>query len=81
MRKRILTGVLGILLAFGVGYAAYGQNQEYIDKLKESEKHIAFLKKVEDAIKTIEKEREVKKELKIIDITDLLTSTALPLGT
>lgn len=73
MHRRILTGVLCAVLAFGVGYVAYGQSQEYIDKLKDSEKHIAFLKKIEDAIETIEKERELKKELRIIDVTDLLT--------
>ncbi len=72
MRKRIITGVLCALLALGLAYAAYGQSKEYIDKLRESEKHIAFLKKIEDAIGKIEQDREVEREFKIIDITDLL---------
>jgi hypothetical protein len=73
MCRRILAGVLCAALALGAGYVAYGQSQEYIDKLKESEKYIAFLEKVQNTIKTIEKDREVKKELRIIDVTDLLT--------
>ncbi len=72
MRKGILIVTLCVVSAFALVYAAYGQSQEYIDKLKESERHIALLKKVDDAIATIEKDRKPQSQLKFIDITDLM---------
>ena len=72
MRKAILILCLCAVSAVALGYAAYGQSKEIIDKLKESEKHEKLLEKINDAIKTIESERKVEKELRIFEVSDLL---------
>lgn len=72
MRKWVLTIILCAVSAFALVYAAHGQSKEHVNKLKQSETYIKLLKKVEDAIETIEKDRKLPRKLKILDITDLL---------
>jgi hypothetical protein len=72
MKRKLI--IFGIFLAgvLSVVIAAYGQSQKYIDRLKEADKHIAFLKKVEEAIEIIEKDREKPVSLEFIDVSNLI---------
>lgn len=71
MRKVILIVTLCAVLAFAAAYAAYGQSREYIDKLKQAEEHIALLEKINEAVKSIEKDLKPESKMRIFDITDL----------
>lgn len=72
MRKPVLIVFLACALAFLLVYVAYAQSKEVIDKLKESERHLELLKKVDDAIAAIGIDRKLPREIKIIDVADLL---------
>lgn len=72
MHRPVLIVFLVSAIAFLLFYAAYGQSKEVVDKLKESERYIELLKKVEDAIAAIETDRKLPREMKIIDVADLL---------
>jgi hypothetical protein len=74
MRKKITILLISGTAALIIACAVYGQAKEYADKLRESERHIEFLKKVETTISAIEADRKLPVEMKIIDIADLLVS-------
>jgi hypothetical protein len=72
MQKPVLIVFLACALAFILVYVAYAQSKEVIDKLKESERQMELLKRVEDAIAAIQTDRKLPREMKIIDVADLL---------
>ena len=80
MRKTVFAAFVGVTVAIGLLYAAYGQSQEYIDRIRKADPHIKFLEQVTDAIETIENERVVPRvsRMRIYNITDLLIETKLP---
>jgi len=72
MKRKALISSIFIVAVLAVVISAYGQSRKYIDMLKEADKHIAFLKKVEEAIVIIENEREQPFEFEFIDVSDLM---------
>jgi hypothetical protein len=80
MRKTVSAVFVGTILAVCFIYAAYGQSQEYIDRIKKADPHIRFLEEITEAIETIESERTEPRvsRMRIFNITDLLAETELP---
>jgi hypothetical protein len=72
MRKGILILSLCAVLAITLAYTAHGQSKEQLDKFKEAERLIELLKKTNEAIEIIEKDRKLPAKLEVFDVADLI---------
>lgn len=77
MRKGLLIILMCCACALALGYAAYGQGQEYIDKFKEAEKLIKLFEETDEAIEAIEEGRSLPSRMKVFDVSDLIEENSL----